>query len=151
MSRNSSYSKTRVLYLSLHDSLLESWSRHSLSSWVLILRPNCRPVRRLRDSSVLCILHTLLQSFTLVRRLDWKLIGLGNIGNLFRLVRVVDLLLIVRGKGVASSCRNLNPPGELPYGSRSYGWQHCVGVIFNCLLEVKQGLSLLRFPLNTDD
>jgi hypothetical protein len=128
-------------YLIVHNSLLESRSCHSLSPWVLMPRPNRSSVRRLHNSSVLRILHTLLQSFTLVRRLNWELVGLRHVGYLLQRLWIIDLLLIVGGKGVASSRRHLDSPGKLPYGSGSHGGQHCGG--FSIASGAREELSLL--------
>ena len=94
-------------YLKLHNRLLESRSRHGLCPRILTPRPNGSSIRRLHYPLILPLSNTLLQGFILVQAFNWQLVRLRDIRNLLRFVWIVDVLLIVHGKGICAPGRNL--------------------------------------------
>jgi len=95
-------------WLSLHNRLFESRSRHSLRPRILTPRPNRSSIRRLHHAPILSLFNTLLQSFILVVTLNWQLVRLRNVWNLLWLVWIVDFLLIIRGECILAPGRNLH-------------------------------------------
>lgn len=109
-------SVNRITYLVFHDSLLKARSGHCLSSGVLALGPHVGSIGRLLHPLLLSLHSILLQPRIQVSRFGWELVRRGDVGDLLRLLWIVDARLVVGGEGIGSPGRDLSSTGDLPHG-----------------------------------